>query len=111
MNQLPLGIVSQVRNRDDGVMAPLFARGVSLLNSSARAPARRPPLVLLHPLGSTGQMSFGPLAESWRAAGHRVTTPDLPGHGASRGTRVTWENSRGTINAPAAHQLQERSLL
>src|SRR3954469_5034938 len=63
MNQLPLGIVSQVRNRDDAVMAPLFARGVSLLNSSSRAPAGHPPLVLLHPLGSTGEMSFRLLAD------------------------------------------------
>jgi pimeloyl-ACP methyl ester carboxylesterase len=111
MNQLPLETVSQVRNRDDGVMAPLFARGVSLLNSSARAPARRPPLVLLHPLGSTGEMSFSPLAESWRAAGHRVTTPDLPGHGTSRGTRFTWENARATINAAAAQGTPEKPVL
>ena len=55
---MPLEIVLQVRNRDDGVMAAPFARGVSVLDSSARAPAVHPPLVLLHPLGSTGEMSW-----------------------------------------------------
>lgn len=111
MNHLPLEIVLQVRNRDDGVMAPLFTRGVSLLNSSARAPAVHPPLVLLHPLGSTGEMSWRPLAEAWRAVGHRVTTPDLPGHGASRGTRFTWENARATINVAAAQSTPEKPIL
>jgi pimeloyl-ACP methyl ester carboxylesterase len=111
MNHMPLEIVSQLRNRDDGVMAPLFARGVSLMKLSARAPAVHPPLVLLHPLGSTGEMSWGPLAESWRAAGHRVTTPDLPGHGVSRGTRFTWENARALINVAAAQSTPEKPIL
>lgn len=46
-------------------------------------------------------MSWAPLAESLRGAGHRVATPDLPGHGTARGTTFTWENAGATVNAAA----------
>ena len=63
--------------------------------------AATPPLVLLHPLGSTGAMSWTSLAESLRGAGHRVAAPDLPGHGNSRETSFTWEHARATVHAAA----------
>jgi pimeloyl-ACP methyl ester carboxylesterase len=60
-----------------------------------------PPLVLLHPLGSTAAMSWTPLARSLRLAGYRVAAPDLPGHGTSRGTPFTWESARATVRTAA----------
>jgi pimeloyl-ACP methyl ester carboxylesterase len=60
-----------------------------------------PPLVLLHPLGSTGAMSWAPLATSLRAAGYRVAAPDLPGHGNARETPFTWDSARATVHAAA----------
>ena len=68
---------------------------------SYAALAASPPLVLLHPLGSTAEISWAPLATSLRVAGHRVAAPDLPGHGASRGTAFTWESARSTVHAAA----------
>jgi pimeloyl-ACP methyl ester carboxylesterase len=59
------------------------------------------PLVLLHPLGSTGAMSWASLAESLRGAGYRVAAPDLPGHGASRETSFTWESARAAVRVAA----------
>jgi pimeloyl-ACP methyl ester carboxylesterase len=91
-------------------MAPLLARGVSLVESSARALTVTPPLVLLHPLGSTGELSWAPVAESLRAAGHRVSTPDLPGHGTARATPFTWAHARDTICA-AAQSTSEKPIL
>jgi pimeloyl-ACP methyl ester carboxylesterase len=68
---------------------------------SASALTTAAPLVLLHPLGSTGAMSWAPLATSLRAAGYRVAAPDLPGHGTASGTPFTWENARATVCAAA----------
>lgn len=92
-------------------MASQFARGVSLLKSSAHALTVAPPLVLLHPLGSTGAMSWTPLAESFRAAGHCVAAPDLPGHGTSREMPFTWENARATIRLAAEQCAPEKPIL
>jgi pimeloyl-ACP methyl ester carboxylesterase len=91
-------------NRDDGVIPLMFTNrrgGVSLSPLSAVAPTAAPPLVLLHPLGSTGAMSWAPLAESLRGAGYRVAAPDLPGHGTARDTSFTWESARATVRAAA----------
>ena len=57
--------------------------------------------MLLHPLGSTGAMSWASLADSLRAVGYRVAAPDLPGHGTSRETSFTWESARATVRAAA----------
>lgn len=70
-----------------------------------------PPLVLLHPLGSTGAMSWGPLAESLRGAGYRVAAPDLPGHGTSRDTPFTWESAGATVRAAAERFAPEKPVL
>ena len=80
-------------------MCSVIAGGVDLSQSSASALPAVPPLVLLHPLGSTGAMSWAPLAISLRAAGHRVAAPDLPGHGTARETPFTWESARATVHA------------
>jgi pimeloyl-ACP methyl ester carboxylesterase len=69
------------------------------------------PLVLLHPLGSTGAMSWGPLAESLRGAGYRVAAPDLPGHGTCRHTPFTWENARAAISTAAEQFAPEKPVL
>jgi pimeloyl-ACP methyl ester carboxylesterase len=84
---------------------------VTLSRSFARAPAAAPPLVLLHPLGSTGAMSWAPLAESLRGAGYRVAAPDLPGHGTSRETSFTWEGARATARAAAEGFEREKPVL
>jgi len=67
--------------------------------------------MLLHPLGSTGVMSWAPLAESLRAAGYRVAAPDLPGHGTSRDTSFTWESARATVRAAAERFGPEKPVL
>lgn len=77
----------------------------------ARAPAGAPPLVLLHPLASTGEMSWAPLAESLRAAGYRVAAPDLPGHGSSSATSFTWESAAATARAAAERFGLEKPVL
>ncbi|WP_083906317.1 alpha/beta fold hydrolase [Mycobacterium sp. JS623] len=74
---------------------------MSLSKSIAGALPSAAPLVLLHPLGSTGAMSWVPLAESLRGDGYRVATPDLPGHGSACGTSFTWESARATVHAAA----------
>jgi pimeloyl-ACP methyl ester carboxylesterase len=84
---------------------------VTLSRSFALAPTGAPPLVLLHPLGSTGGMSWAPLAESLRGAGYRVTAPDLPGHGASREKTFTWEEARATVRGAAQRFGQEKPVL
>ena len=86
-------------------------RGVRLSKSSARVLAAAPPLVLLHPLGSTGAMSWTSLAESLRGAGHRVTAPDLPGHGNSREISFTWEHARAAVHAAAERFGPEKPVL
>jgi pimeloyl-ACP methyl ester carboxylesterase len=78
-------------------MALLSATGVSVLNSSARALSAAPPLVPVHSLGSTGAMSWASVADSPRAAGCRVTTPDLPGHRTAIDTPFTWEHARAIV--------------
>jgi pimeloyl-ACP methyl ester carboxylesterase len=70
-----------------------------------------PPLVLLHPLGSTGAMSWSPIAESLRGAGHRVAAPDLPGHGNSRETSFTWEHARATVHVAVERFEPEKPVL
>ena len=75
--------------------------GEYLSMSSAGAPTASPPLLLLHPLGSTAEMSWAPLATSLRVAGHRVAAPDLPGHGTSREVPFTWESARSTVHTAA----------
>ena len=72
-----------------------------LSTSSANGQTAPPPLVLLHPLGSTGAMSWAPLAESLRAVGYRIATPDLPGHGASRDTLFSWDSASEVVYAAA----------
>jgi pimeloyl-ACP methyl ester carboxylesterase len=67
--------------------------------------------VLLHPLGSTGEMSWASLAESLRGAGYRVASPDLPGHGTSRDTSFTWESARATVRAAAERFGPEKPVL
>jgi pimeloyl-ACP methyl ester carboxylesterase len=67
--------------------------------------------VLLHPLGSTGAMSWASLAESLRGVGYRVATPDLPGHGTSRDTSFTWESARATVRAAAEQFAPEKPVL
>ena len=84
--------------------------GVSLSKSSAALTAA-PPLVLLHPLGSTGAMSWASLAESLRGAGYRVAAPDLPGHGTSRDNPFTWESARATVRAAAELFAPEKPVL
>ena len=69
-----------------------------------RCIAASPPLVLLHPLGLTGGMSWGSLTTSLRVAGYRVAAPDLPGHGRARDTPFSWESARATVRV-AAEQL------
>jgi pimeloyl-ACP methyl ester carboxylesterase len=71
----------------------------------SRVPMPNPamPLVLLHPLGSTGVMSWGPLVTALKAEGYRVAAPDLPGHGAARDTPFTWESARAAVDT-AAHR-------
>jgi pimeloyl-ACP methyl ester carboxylesterase len=66
--------------------------------------AASPPLVLLHPLGSTGRMSWGSLTTSLRVAGYRVAAPDLPGHGSARDIPFSWERAWATVRV-AAEQL------
>ena len=56
-------------------------------------------------------MSWASLAESLRGAGHRVATPDLPGHGASRDTPFTWETARATVRAAAERFAPEKPVL
>ena len=70
-----------------------------------------PPLVLLHPLGSTGAMSWTSLAESLRGAGHRAAAPDLPGHGNSREISFTWEHARAAVHAAAERFGPEKPVL
>jgi pimeloyl-ACP methyl ester carboxylesterase len=67
--------------------------------------------MLLHPLGSTGAMSWAPLARSLRAAGYRVGAPDLPGHGTARQTPFTWESARATIHAEAERFGRQKPVL
>jgi pimeloyl-ACP methyl ester carboxylesterase len=92
-------------------LCSVIAAGVDLSKSSAGALTAAPPLVLLHPLGSTGGMSWTSLAESLRAVGHRVAAPDLPGHGASRETSFTWETATATVRAAAQRFGQEKPVL
>jgi pimeloyl-ACP methyl ester carboxylesterase len=89
----------------------VIAAGVTLSQSSAVALPDAPPMVLLHPLGSTGATSWASLAESLRGAGYRVVTPDLPGHGASRETSFTWESARATVRAAADRFGPEKPVL
>jgi pimeloyl-ACP methyl ester carboxylesterase len=56
-------------------------------------------------------MSWAPLTESLRIAGHRVAAPDLPGHGSRRDTPFTWENARATIRAAAEQFAPEKPVL
>lgn len=51
------------------------------------------------------------LAESLRAAGYRVATPDLPGHGSSRDTRFTWGSAIATARAAAEQLGPEKPVL
>jgi pimeloyl-ACP methyl ester carboxylesterase len=67
--------------------------------------------VLLHPLGSTGAMSWASLAESLRGAGYRVAAPDLPGHGTARETSFSWESARATVRAAAERFGPEKPVL
>jgi pimeloyl-ACP methyl ester carboxylesterase len=82
---------------------------VSTSSSTAQTGAR--PLVLLHPLGSTGAMSWASIAESLRGAGYRVAAPDLPGHGTLRNTPFTWEDASTTIRAAAASFAPDKPVL
>jgi pimeloyl-ACP methyl ester carboxylesterase len=68
-------------------------------------------LVLLHPLGSTGAISWAPLAESLREVGYRVAAPDLPGHGTASDTSFTWESARATVRAAAERFGPEKPVL
>jgi pimeloyl-ACP methyl ester carboxylesterase len=70
-----------------------------------------PPLVLLHPLGSTGALSWAPLAEALRGAGYRIAAPDLPGHGTSRDRSFTWESASATVRAAAERFAPEKPVL
>jgi len=79
--------------------------------SYAGALTASPPLVLLHPLGSTARMSWAALATSLRSAGHRVAAPDLPGHGTSRDTAFTWESARSTVHAAAERFGEDKPVL
>ncbi len=85
--------------------------GVNLSPSSTVALTAAPPLVLLHPLGSTGAMSWARLAESLRGAGYRVVAPDLPGHGAASDRSFTWDNARATVRAAAERFGPEKPVL
>ena len=67
--------------------------------------------MLLHPLGSTGALSWAPLAKSLRAVGYRVATPDLPGHGTSSDTSFTWESARETVRIAAERLGPEKPVL
>jgi pimeloyl-ACP methyl ester carboxylesterase len=82
-----------------------------LSKSSAGALPAAPPLVLLHPLGSTGALSWASLAESLRGAGYRVAAPDLPGHGTSCDTPFTWESARATVRTAAERFGPEKPVL
>lgn len=79
--------------------------------SSAGALIATPPLVLLHPLGSTGALSWTSLAESLRGAGYRVAAPDLPGHGTACDTAFTWESARATVRNAAERFSPEKPVL
>ena len=67
--------------------------------------------MLLHPLGSTGAISWAPLAESLREVGYRVAAPDLPGHGTASDTSFTWESARATVRAAAERFGPEKPVL
>jgi pimeloyl-ACP methyl ester carboxylesterase len=92
-------------------LCSVIVAGVSLSKSSAGVLVAAPPLVLLHPLGSTGAMSWASMAESLRGAGYRVAAPDLPGHGKSRATSFTWEHARATVHAAAEQFGPEKPVL
>ncbi len=79
--------------------------------SSSTVQAGAQPLVLLHPLGSTGSTSWASIAESLRSVGHRVATPDLPGHGTLRNIPFTWEDASTTIRAAAESFAPRRPVL
>ncbi|WP_268812301.1 alpha/beta fold hydrolase [Mycolicibacterium stellerae] len=81
---------------------------LSTLSSTAQTGV---PLVLLHPLGSTGAMTWASLAASLRGAGYRVATPDLPGHGSLRDAPFTWEDASTTIRAAAESFAPDKPVL
>lgn len=56
-------------------------------------------------------MSWRSVAESLRGAGHRVVTPDLPGHGVLRDTPFTWEHAATTIRAAAESLAPDKPVL
>lgn len=92
-------------------LCSVIATGVGLSTSSSGPLTAAAPLVLLHPLGSTGAESWASLAESLRGAGHRVAAPDLPGHGLSRDTPFTWESARAMVRAAAERFAPEKPVL
>lgn len=77
----------------------------------ASAQSADPPLVLLHPLGSTGVTSWTPLTKSFEAAGYRVSAPDLPGHGVAHRIPFTWESARATVDAATRQFAPDKPVL
>jgi pimeloyl-ACP methyl ester carboxylesterase len=51
------------------------------------------PLVLLHPWGSTGAMTWAVLVRALEASGRRAVAPDLPGHGRAAALEFTWSSA------------------
>jgi pimeloyl-ACP methyl ester carboxylesterase len=56
-------------------------------------------------------MSWTSLTKSLRGAGYRVAAPDLPGHGASRGTAFSWQSARATVCAAAEQFWPQKPVL
>jgi pimeloyl-ACP methyl ester carboxylesterase len=57
------------------------------------------PVVLLHPWGSTGSMSWAAVAGALENSGRRVLAPDLPGHGDAAPLDFTWDSATATVLA------------
>jgi pimeloyl-ACP methyl ester carboxylesterase len=57
------------------------------------------PLVLLHPWGSTGSMSWAAVAGALEDSGRRVLAPDLPGHGDAAALDFTWGCATASVLA------------
>ena len=87
------------------------SRGEALSSPSASTTTAAAPLVLLHPLGSTGTMSWTALAKPLRAAGHRISAPDLPGHGDARTIPFSWENAAAVVGACAEEFGEDKPVL